>query len=345
MKRFGVVMNRRTALKVAGISTLTTIGGLGLLRSILVEIGFDLVKETRTKMGTLVTISLVHKDIDIAKTIIEEAFLEIDRLEGLFSSYREGTPLWVLNSEGVLNDPSPEMLELLGYALEIDSLTDGAFDVTVASLSDLYSETFEEKGKSPSVLEIENALKLVGSKNIHVEPKQIIFRHEGMSISFDGIAKGYIVDQAAKIIRDAGVRGGLIDAGGDMVALGEDLLGQNWRLAIQHPRSTEDYLSVISVRNAAVATSGDYMQYLTEDLVLHHIIDPRLGTSPDHTSSVSVVAPTATDADALSTAALVMGPNEGIKLLNKLSDVEGILVTKDQQIIKTDGFSQYEVGV
>ena len=166
-----------------------------------------------------------------------------------------------------------------------------------------------------------------------------------MSISFDGIAKGYIVDQAAKIIRDAGVRGGLIDAGGDMVALGEDLLGQNWRLAIQHPRSTEEYLSVISVRNAAVATSGDYMQYLTEDLVLHHIIDPRLGTSPDHTSSVSVVAPTATDADALSTAALVMGPDEGIKLLNKLSEVEGILVTKDQQIIKTDGFSQYEVGV
>ena len=88
-------MNRRKALKVAGISTLTTIGGLGLLRSILVEIGFDLVKETRTKMGTLVTISLVHKDIDIAKTIIEEAFLEIDRLEGLFSSYREGTPLWL----------------------------------------------------------------------------------------------------------------------------------------------------------------------------------------------------------------------------------------------------------
>ena len=147
-------MNRRKALKVAGISTLTTIGGLGLLRSILVEIGFDLVKETRTKMCTLVTISLVHKDIDIAKTIIEEAFLEIDRLEGLFSSYREGTPLWVLNSEGVLNDPSPEILELLGYALEIDSLTDGAFDVTVASLSDLYSETFEEKGKSPSVLEL-----------------------------------------------------------------------------------------------------------------------------------------------------------------------------------------------
>jgi len=338
-------MDRRKALKIAGISTLATIGSFRLFRSILLEVGLDLVKETRTKMGTLVTVSVIHKDTDVAKSVIEDVFLEIDRLEDLFSRYREGTPVHLLNSEGVLVGPPQEFLELLEHALGIETLTGGAFDVTVAPLLDLYSKSFAEKGESPSEVEIESALRLVGSRSIYFEQKQIAFRREGMSISFDGIAKGYIVDQAAKIIRGAGVKRGLIDAGGDMVALGEDLLGKDWRVAIQHPRNPGDYLSVINLRNVAVATSGDYVQYLTEDLVLHHIIDPRLGTSPGHTSSVSVIAPSATDADALSTAVLVLGPKEGIKLLNELPGVEGVLVTKDQEVIRTDGFSSYEVNV
>ena len=345
MELFRSVIDRRKAVGIAGVVALTAAGGLRVLRSLLYEMGFELVRDTRTKMGTLVTISVVHQDVDICKAIIEKAFLEIDRLENLFNRYRKGTPLRFLNSVGALRDPPPEMMELLQRALKIHDLTDGAFDVTIAPLLDLYSNSFEETGGPPSATQIESALSLVGSKNIHIEKQAIVFKRVGMSLSFDGIAKGYIVDQVADILEKDGVKGGLIDAGGDMVAIGEDLLGQDWRLAIQHPRKRGDYLSVISIGNRAVATSGDYMDYLTDDLRLHHIMDPRLGTSPSHTSSVSVVAGTATDADALSTAALVMGPDEGIELLNELSGVEGLLVTKDQEIIKTRSFSDYEVNI
>jgi len=345
MEWFQAVMKRRKALKIGGISAMTAIGSIGVMRSVLAELDFDLVKETRTKMGTLVTISVVHRDVSIARTIIDEAFVEIDRLEALFSRYREGTPLWVLNREGILENPPSEMLEVLTHALEIDTLTDGAFDVTVAPLVDLYSNSFEEMGELPSEVQIENALSLVGSQGINFDRDKIVFERDGMSLSFDGIAKGYIVDQAVKIIKKEGVRGGLIDAGGDMRATGEDLLGESWRLAIQHPRNPGSYLCLIDLSDGAVATSGDYMQYLTEDFIVHHIVDPRLGTSPDHTSSVSVIASTAAEADALSTATLVLGPEKGIRLLNELPGVEGILVTKDQEVIKTEGFSRYEVTI
>ncbi|MDE0806029.1 MAG: FAD:protein FMN transferase [Longimicrobiales bacterium] len=345
MEWFQAVMKRRKALKIGGISAMTAIGSIGVMRSVLAELDFDLVKETRTKMGTLVTISVVHRDVSIARTIIDEAFVEIDRLEALFSRYREGTPLWVLNREGILENPPSEMLEVLTHALEIDTLTDGAFDVTVAPLVDLYSNSFEEMGELPSEVQIENALSLVGSQGINFDRDKIVFERDGMSLSFDGIAKGYIVDQAVKIIKKEGVRGGLIDAGGDMRATGEDLLGESWRLAIQHPRNPGSYLCLIDLSDGAVATSGDYMQYLTEDFIVHHIVDPRLGTSPDHTSSVSVIASTAAEADALSTATLVLGPEKGIRLLNELPGVEGILVTKDQEVIKTEEFSRYEVTI
>ena len=345
MEWFQAVMKRRKALKIGGISAMTAIGSIGVMRSVLAELDFDLVKETRTKMGTLVTISVVHRDVSIARTIIDEAFVEIDRLEALFSRYREGTPLWVLNREGILENPPSEMLEVLTHALEIDTLTDGAFDVTVAPLVDLYSNSFEEMGELPSEVQIENALSLVGSQGINFDRDKIVFERDGMSLSFDGIAKGYIVDQAVKIIKKEGVRGGLIDAGGDMRATGEDLLGESWRLAIQHPRNPGSYLCLIDLSDGAVATAGDYMQYLTEDFIVHHIVDPRLGTSPDHTSSVSVIASTAAEADALSTATLVLGPEKGIRLLNELPGVEGVLVTKDQEVIKTEEFSRYEVTI
>ncbi|MEO2159470.1 MAG: FAD:protein FMN transferase [bacterium] len=345
MELFQAVMKRRKALRIAGISAMAAISGLGIVRSFLAEVGFDLIRETRPKMGTLVTISVVHRDTAIARAILDEAFTEIDRLENLFSRHREGTPVWVLNQEGILENPAPEIVEVLRHSLEIDALTDGAFDVSVAPLIDLYSNSFEERGGVPSAAEIDNALNLVGSENIAFDTNKIVFKRSRMSLSFDGIAKGFIVDKVIEILKKRGVRGGLVDAGGDMGAVGKNLLGQSWRLAIQHPRIPDSYLSLISIGEGAVATSGDYMQYLTEDLVVHHIIDPRLGTSPDHTSSVSVVAPTAADADALSTAILVLGPEEGIPLLNELPGVEGILVTKEQEIIKSEGFSRYEVTI
>jgi len=159
----------------------------------------------------------------------------------------------------------------------------------------------------------------------------------------DGIAKGYIVDRAVEVLRRRGADRVLVNAGGDMASAGEALGGAAWRIGLQDPRVPDGNLGVVQLQGESVATSGDYMQYLTPDMSLHHILDPRTGSSPGHTSGVSVVAPSAMAADALSTAALVLGPRAGIELLDRLDGIEGMIVMKDQAVLRSRGLGRYIV--
>jgi thiamine biosynthesis lipoprotein len=126
-----------------------------------------------------------------------------------------------------------------------------------------------------------------------------------------------------------------------MASAGEPLESDAWRIGLQDPRVANGSLGTLHLRGESVATSGDYVQYLTPDMSLHHIIDPRTGSSPAHTSGVSVVAPSAMVADALSTATLVLGPGEGMDLLDRLDGIEGMIVTKDQRVLTSRGLSRY----
>jgi len=292
-------------------------------------------------MGTLVTITVVHPDADAARIMVGDTFDEMERLEGLLSRHRAGTPVWRLNETGVVHGPPPEVLEVIRSGLDYSTLTDGAFDMTIAPLLNLYNSSFAQTGAAPPPEEVRGALALVGFKNVQASERQISLERPGMAITLDGIAKGYIVDRAVGVLQQHGATRVLVDAGGDMASAGESLGGDAWRIGLQDPRIANGTLGVLQLRGESVATSGDYVQYLTPDLSLHHIIDPRTGASPSHTSGVSVVAPSAMAADALSTATLVLGPREGMDLLDRLDGIEGMIVTKDQTILRSRGLNRY----
>ncbi len=337
----GRSLPRRQVLRITAAVGASAILGGGLLRTALQRAGLHRVRRTRTQMGTLVTITVVHPDAEGARAMVADTFEEMERLEGLLSRHRVGTPVWSLNETGVLRAPPSEVLEVVQKGLDYSSLTSGAFDVTIAPLLNLYNESFSKTGAAPPIAEVRRALALVGWERVHASSTEIAFDKAGMAITLDGIAKGYIVDRAVAVLRELGAERVLVNAGGDMASAGENLEGDAWRIGLQDPRVADGSLGVLRLQGESLATSGDYIQYLTPDMSLHHIIDPRTGSSPEHTSGVSVVAPTAMAADALSTAALVLGPVEGMELLDGLDGVEGMIVTKDQIVHRSKGLSRY----
>ena len=166
--------------------------------------------------------------------------------------------------------------------------------------------------------------------------RTIVLERPGMAITLDAIAKGFVVDRAVATLTAAGADRVIVDAGGDMATrtTGDD----PWQVAIQNPHDPKGSLGVVQLRGESLGSSGDYMQYFTPDRRLNHTIDPRTGRSPQHSSGSSVRAPTAMDADALSTAVFVLGPREGIALLDGLERIEGMLVTKAGELFASRGF-------
>jgi thiamine biosynthesis lipoprotein len=160
-----------------------------------------------------------------------------------------------------------------------------------------------------------------------------------MSVTLDGIAKGYVVDRTVATLVGAGADRVLVDAGGDMASGGQGSIDEPWTVAVQDPRDESRAVGLVRLAGECIATSGDYLQSFTEDRSAHHIIDPRTGRSPAHTASVSVVAESAMAADALSTAVMVLGPDAGVRLLEPLDGVEGLVVTKGGEALRTKGFA------
>jgi thiamine biosynthesis lipoprotein len=159
-----------------------------------------------------------------------------------------------------------------------------------------------------------------------------------MGITLDGIAKGYIVDQAIALLKARGMARVLVEAGGDLSLHGLRQDGHPWRVGIHHPRALAGYYQVLEQSNGAMATSGDYEAAFTADFRYHHIIDPRTGSSPASLSSATVLASNAASADALSTAAMVLGMTEGLELLERLAGVEALLIDKQVTSRATSGF-------
>ena len=312
--------------------------GGGLTAAVLRRAGLHGASETRTRMGTLVQVRVVHPEAARARELAAAAFDEIDRLEAVFSGYRPDTPVSRLNRDGVLSDPPPELVAVVRRALHFAELTGGAFDPTVAPLMELYRSSFAEIDAPPAETDVMHARSLVGYRRVRLDAAGIAFAGPGMSVSLDGIAKGYILDRVVAQVTAAGAAGVLADGGGDVSAGEGEVAGTGWPVGVEHPREPGTMLGTIEVRHQGVATSGDYMRAYTADLRHHHIVDPRTGASPGHTSAATVVAPSAMDADALATAAMVLGPVHGIELLERVDGAEGIIVTRELDLVRSSGF-------
>ncbi len=289
---------------------------------------------SRVLMGTVVEITLREDSPELADT----AFREMERLTALFSTYREDSELSRINSTaGRPVKVSPEVAELVGLALKVCRLTDGAFDPTVGSVVRFWN--FGPGGRIPPEDELKKALSSVGCQNIVLDRDsgRVTLSRKGVSLDPGGIAKGYIVDRALEVLKKRGVRWVIINAGGD-VAFYSASPSERFRIGIRHPDIEGRLLGILVVKSGAVATSGDYERYFIRDGVrYHHIIDPRTGLPARGLRSVTIVSGKAYLADALATAVFVMGKERGLKLVEDLDGVEAVVVDEDMRIYTSSG--------
>jgi len=280
-------------------------------------------KETRVMMGTFVDV------ISLDDRAPEIVFKEIKRVEGLLSKYIPQSEISRLNKFGELI-VSTDTMYVLKRANEFYLASDGAFDVTVAPLVDLWGFT-NGKFRLPKTNVISETLKRVGMDKIifNDENNVVKFKLPGMSVDLGGIAKGYAVDCAVKKLKEAGIKNCLINAGGQIYALG-DKFGKPWKVAIRNPR-TKAFVGYLNIRDQAVSTSGDYEQYFLNNKKRYsHIFDPRTGyPAQSGIIAVTVVAPDGLTADALTTAIFVLGKSKAAELTKKFSASIAKIVTKN----------------
>lgn len=326
----------RMTMSLMGMAVITAL----LLSSISVqtnriEVHGRKVKGTGLAMGTTASITVIEENTQKAKKAIENAFDEIDRVEGLMSTEKETSEIYALNHNGTeWINLSSETLRILKKAKKYSGLTDGRFDPTAKPLVDLWMEKTKKRGKMPDPDELSEGLKLVDWRNLVIDENagRARFRREGMKVTLGGIAKGYAIDRACKVISESGMRQALVDIGGDIRAIGD----RAWTIAIQDPRKEDEILGKIKLENRAIATSGDYRRYFfLGSERIHHIINPKTGRPADKSISVTVIAENCVAADGLSTGLFVAGPEEGIKILDSLKD-PGLIVNSEEEIATSD---------
>ena len=299
-------------------------------------------QRTSRALGTNVSITIAHADESVANRAAAVAFEELERVEQSLSVYRPGSLLGQLNATQSLASADERFMAVLSASLEMSRRTAGAFDVTVQPLWELHSRAAKE-GRSPTEAELAAVRSHMGWRDVQVAGTNIRFGKTSMAITFNGIAQGYATDRVKQVLQDNGIRHALIDIG-ELAALGQKAAGKPWQVGIQHPREADAYVAVAKLEGRSLATSGDYATtFVASDSAKlargdHHIFDPATGHSPTAFASVSVVAPTAMEADALSTALFVLGPERGRKLIETSDGVDALFVTKDGRVSQTAGF-------
>ncbi len=298
-------------------------------------------RATRLAMGTTVTITALHHGERQAGRAIEAAFAEIERIEAALSIYRDSSEVnRLMRSRSI--EAGPDLLTVVRAAQLYHDLSGGAFDITVEPVLEVYDRAFDRRERPPAAAEIDSARSLVGFERLSLSGNTITLA-EGTRIDLGGIAKGYIIDRAVETLRRRGIRNGLVNAGGDIRAFGRNN-GEPWRIALQNPRDPSDYLAVIEVADRSVTTSGDYERYFDPDREYHHIIDPRTGRSATALMSVTIIAPRAMEADALATSVFVLGPRDGLELVERLEGIEALLITREREIILSPGMGDFIRG-
>lgn len=292
---------------------------------------FQRVERKAKALGAEVSLVAYHPERDVAERALTAAFKALDELEDVLSLYRPQSQLCQLNQDGVLERPHPDLVEVLRCAIAWSRLTDGAFDPTVQPLWNYYTS-----GGGPDSDRLQAARQLVDWKRVEVEARRIRLG-PGQTVTLNGVAQGFAADRVREVLRAHGIRYALANTG-EFAALSHKPEGEDWRIGIQHPRVPEAYVALAALDDRFLATSGDYETKFSEDFSTHHIFDPATGRSPTTLSSVSVIAPTGLEADALSTAIFVLGPDRGLKLAATRRGVEVLMVLKDGDLVSTPNF-------
>jgi thiamine biosynthesis lipoprotein len=289
------------------------------------------VEATRFMMDTAVRIAVYDPTLsrDDAENAIMRAFRMMESVEAKVSAHIPGNEISKLNAGagGAFQTISDETALLFQTSRVVADETGGAFDVTIGPVKDLWP--FDTESPSvPDSTAIRERLSLVDYRRIELSDHQACLARPGMGVDFGGIGKGLNVDLAVKVLQEAGVRSGIVDAGGNLRIFGKHPQNTHWRIGVKHPRPDKNSLyAVIETDSVSISTSGDYERFfMVGGQRYHHILDPKTGYPARGCVSVTIITESAMVADAYSTAVFVLGPTEGMKLIERLPELEGMII-------------------
>jgi FAD:protein FMN transferase len=278
------------------------------------------VHETRRHMGVAWTITVYTADRDQGLRAVGLAHDEIARLEGLLSDYDPESELSRLSAQAPTREPvsvSDDLWQVLDRAVAWREASGGAFDPTVGPLTKLWRQA-RRAGVMPRPEKLAAARAAVGPDTLKLHPptRAVELTEWGMRLDLGGIGMGVAIDRAVALLREQGITSGMVDASGDIAVIGTSPDREGWRVAVAALGKTADDASELLLRDAAVTTSGDAFQSVTIDGVRYsHIVDPRTGLGVKGPAAVTVIAQDCTTADALATAASVLGATDGMRLV------------------------------
>lgn len=297
-------------------------------------------KQTLLLMGCRFDITVVANSKDEGNDFIKSAIDEIKRIEGLISSWDDQSQTSVINRNAGIKEVivGAELFELIKRSVRLSALTDGAFDISYASMDCIWK--FDGSMKNmPSNDVIKASVAKVGYENIILDnqAQSVFLANKGMKIGFGAIGKGYAADMAKALLVSKGVKAGIVNASGDINSWGQQPNGQEWKVAIINPLNKNKTFAILPISDGAVVTSGDYEKYVEFNHERYsHIIDPRTGYPSKGVISTTIFASSAELADALATSVFVMGVEAGINMINQLPKVECVIIDDDGKVHKSD---------
>lgn len=285
-------------------------------------------RDEQELMGTRVTVEIWSEDRDRAARLAREVFAEVARLDRMMNPWNAASELARINREAAAGpvETTPEIIDVIERARHYSELSGGAFDISFASVGQHYDY---RQGKAPGDRELQAGRLNIDYRAIEIDPARhtVRFILPGLQVDLGGIAKGYAVDRGIDLLQAAGIASAVVSAGGDSRLLGGKQGDQPRTVGIRHPRKEGEFAVLIPLADTAISTSGDYERFFISDGVRHHhILDPTTGESAREVQSVSILAPLAIDADALSTAVFVLGVEQGLDLVNRLPGVDAIII-------------------
>jgi len=296
---------------------------------------------TRFSMDCAIEFTVVAKDRSVARSAMQKAQNELERIESLLWQGNSSSTIFKFNrsASGIMVDR--ETFAFISRAKSYAQMTAGAFDISIQNVLELYD--FNRHDAVPPTDEaLHEKLPLTGLANLELPaPEDHCYgmrKKNDIGLAVGGIAKGYAVDRAIHTLRACGIKHAVVNAGGDLYCLGNKF-GKSWRVGVQHPRKPNEVIKVVALKDQAIATSGDYQRYfIHQGKRYHHILDPLSGKPARSSQSATVIAETTEQADVLATAAFVLGSDRGIRLLNEITDAEGMIIDAEGRKHYTEGF-------
>lgn len=291
-------------------------------------------------MGSRFELIAISETKSAQEKAIEQAIEEIKRIENLISSWNPKSETSQINVNAGIAPVkvSQELFRLIERTIKISNLTEGAFDISFSSIDNIWVFDGREMNAPDSAI-VKSSVKNINYKNIilNYQDTSVFLVAKGMKISFGAIGKGYAANRAKNIMLQNGIKNGMVNAGGDLISWGSQANGESWQIGIADPTKHTEYVAWLNVSNMSVVTSGNYEKFVIIDQKKYgHIIDPKTGYPVEGIQSVTLISPDAELSDALSTSVFVLGVDRGLLLVNKLKNVECLIIDDQNKIWTSD---------